>query len=202
MKISSKSIRKIKVWLLSIFSFFTVLFTIILIVFNTQKCTYDNSYVFEFNEFGQNLFFEVTLSDNKTYDVVAVYNGEMVSAVGSYYIIGNELYTKPSTEENYTLLGEISPYEITSSEFNGDTIKLENESAILTRNIFTILLVVSALSLIGVITGIVTLLIIEKVLKTKKNCNVNNFNANNFQAQHFQTKNEIVRTYPDSQIQE
>ena len=61
---------------------------------------------------------------------------------------------------------------------------------------------VSALSLIGVITGIVTLLLIEKVLKTKKNCNVNNFNANNFQTQHFQTKNEIVRTYPDSQIQE
>lgn len=198
MKISSKSIRNIKVCLLSTFSFFTVLFAIILIVFNTQKCTYDNSYIFEFNEFGQNLFFEVTLSDNKTYDVVAVYNGEMVSAVGSYYIIGNELYTKPSTEENYTLLGEISPYEITSSEFNGDAIKLENESAILTRDIFTILLVVSALSLIGVITWI----IIEKVLKTKKNCNVNNFNANNFQAQHFQTKNEIVRTYPDSQIQE
>lgn len=202
MKSSSKSIRKIKVWLLSTFSFFTVLFAIILIVFNMQKCTYDNSYSFEFSEFGENLFVEVTLSDNKTYNAVMSYNGEMVSDVGSYYIIGNELYTKPSAEENYTLLGEISPYEITSSEFNGDTIKLENESAILTRNIFTILLVVSALSLIGVITGIVTLLIIEKVLKTKKNCNVNNFNANNFQTQHFQTKNEIVRTYPDSQIQE
>lgn len=202
MKISSKSIRKIKVWLLSTFSFFTVLFAIILIVFNTQKCTYDNSYSFEFSEFGENLFVEITLSDNKTYDVVMSYNGEMVSDVGSYYIIGNELYTKPSTEENYTLLGEISPYEITSSEFNGDAIKLENESAILTKNIFTILLVISALSLIGVITWVVTLLIIEKVLKTKKNCNVNNFNANNFQTQHFQTKNEIVRTYPDSQIQE
>ncbi len=204
MKSSSKSIRKIKVWLLSTFSFFTVLFAIILIVFNTQKCTYDNPYSFEFNELGQNLFIEVTLSDNKTYNAVISYNGEMNSAVGSYYIIGNEIYAKSSTEENYTLMGEISPYEITmtSSEFNGDTMKLENESAILTRNIFTILLVVSALSLIGVIIGIVTLLIIEKVLKTKKNCNVNNFNANNFQAQHFQTKDEIVRTYPDSQIQE
>lgn len=206
MKISSKSIRKIKVCLLSTFSFFTVLFAIILIVFNMQKCTYDNSYIFEFNELGQNLFFEVTLSDNKTYNAVMSYNGEMVSAVGSYYIISNEIYAKSSTEENYTLMGEISPYEITmtSSEFNGDTMKLEleNESAILTRDIFTILLVVSALSLIGVITWIVTLLIIEKVLKTKKNCNVNNFNANNFQTQHFQTKNEIVRTYPDSQIQE
>lgn len=202
MKISSKSIRKIKVCLLSTFSFFTVLFAIILIVFNMQKCTYDNSYIFEFNELGQNLFIEVTLSDNKTYNAVISYNGEMNSAVGSYYIIGNEIYAKSSTEENYTLMGEISPYEITmtSSEFNGDTMKLEleNESAILTRDIFTILLVVSAVSLIGVITWI----IIEKVLKTKKNCNVNDFNANNFQTQHFQTKNEIVRTYPDSQIQE
>lgn len=157
---------KIQLLTMALSTLLAIVFTIILIVFGAQQCKYDKPYSYKFSGLGQNISMSITLHDNNTYDAVITYNGELQAATGTYYIVDGKIYTKPSTETTYTLMGPISYYEISkepdgTSTFN---IAVKCENTITAKNVCITFLVLSLVAVASMIAWIV----IEKYLKNRK----------------------------------
>jgi len=157
---------KIQFFIMTLSLLVILVSSILLGVFNSKECNYNNEYLFEYSDTTNNISMKITLNDDNTYDAVLFNNGELDIVEGSFYILKGSIFFKPSSSSSYNYVGKISYYSMIRETNDATLPKMvfECTNSTIKINKCIALFIVSSLSFVGIIIW----MIIENKLNKKK----------------------------------
>ena len=160
---------KIQISIIIFFSLVFIISSVLLIIFNSKECNYNNVYSFEYSDSSNYLSTQITLKDDNTYDFAVFDNGSFDRATGDFYILNGFLFLKPDLSSTYNCFGKISYNTIIRESNDPEVIDFvfECENSFVKTKTCNILLVTSLVLILSILIWIM----VENYIKNKKEIN-------------------------------